>query len=237
MAAKRAPLPPQAKAILKGMAGYEEVDSLMRGNRSLLKRADYLLESRTIIIEQKEITKYKWLRKDDLREFKNSVIARYGVDPLTRGMRFDQLSSDELQRLQHIMLNDVDIIRDAIEKANRQICDTKTLFEIPNAVGVLLLICDRNEYLLPQAIATRLKTALDMKLGDEFRYPHVECAVAFCRAKGFLVDNRTRFNLRVSREGGPANDFGIRLQAKLTQLCSDIIHNASLADARIRIVS
>lgn len=124
-----------------------------------------------------------------------------------------------------------------MEEANRQIRETKLEFELPNASGILLLISDKNEYLLPQAVIPRLDTAIKMKLpSGDLRYPHVESAVVFAQARGFLVNERSRFNLIVSRDSDRAHQFSKRLLANLSKHGVDGLRGTDVGTLQSRIV-
>jgi hypothetical protein len=147
---------------IKTMRDFESVDELLRQSPPVGKqRADYFLWDRSIIVEQKALVVdpadkpqqfvKRLLEQGRIRPFRNST---------TRAI-FDSLPDGK--KLEHRMyLGMTRGLEKDIATADKQTRDTREIFEIPDAIGVLLILNESAPSLPPALIRYRL----DLSYGD-----------------------------------------------------------------------
>lgn len=151
---------------IQTFAGFEDIDLLLKDCDPIGKnRADYLLNDRTIIVEQKS------LDTDPIGRPQN-----YADKLMAQGrlIAFGRVSTNRLSRdIQREFVLDLAKNLDAIvAKADRQTEDTRQIFAIPDAVGVLVILNEKASMLDPQVVHYALANVFQKKCADgSLRYP------------------------------------------------------------------
>ncbi len=121
------------------LEGFEDIDSLTSGMYADCLRADYLINNRTVIIEQKTLTtnpKHKVQKYADLLLGEGKIVAngRHSLRPV-----FDAQPAGRWHSRRFInKLSSV--LKDDLSHADKQLRDTRKIFSIPGAVGVVVLL-------------------------------------------------------------------------------------------------
>jgi len=136
------------------------------------QRADYLLYGRKIIIEQK-VLEVDPINKP--QKFIDNLMEQRGFlffGKLSTSAIFRKLPDGE--RLQHnLILKIAKVIEDNVRKADKQTRDTRQIFSIPDAIGILILLNEKATILKPEIIRYSLSKAFKTKAADgSLRYPH-----------------------------------------------------------------
>ncbi len=167
------------KIFLRGLPGAESIDELsLTREQEEAQKADYFLANRTIIAELKALY-------EDTTSKMEAILAPYRETPEWPIFFGEQ----ELERvLQH--LPDHDRIRATIfrvitrsieavvEKANRQIRETKRTFDLPEAGGLLIIVNDAVDILAPDVVMYRIRRALNKRTRDgKLRYENVSAVM------------------------------------------------------------
>jgi hypothetical protein len=153
------------ESFIKIFPGFESVDALLDdASYADKERADYLLSDRNVIVEQKALVVDP---VDKAQQFVNRLLAHGRIRPFRKSTTraiFDSLPDGKV--LGHKMyLNMTRSIEKHIAKADRQTRDTREIFNIPEAVGVLLILNESARALPPDLIRYRL----DLVYGDVSR--------------------------------------------------------------------
>jgi hypothetical protein len=162
------------KIFLRDLPGTESIDELaLTREQEEAQKADYFLANRTIIGELKALY-------EDTTSKMEAILAPYRETPEWPIFFGEQ----ELERvLQH--LPDRDRIRATIfraitrsieavvEKANRQIRETKRTFGLSEAGGLLIIVNDAVDILAPDVVMYRIRRALNKRRDGKPRYENV----------------------------------------------------------------
>lgn len=182
-------------AFMETLEGFESIDTLLQGNDpNGKKRADYLLANRQIIIEQKVLVSNPTGRP---QKFVDKLAAERGFVVMGR-LSTDYIFSrqpdpQDLQR--RMMLDLARGISDIVANADKQIADTRLIFNIPDAVGILVLLNEGAEYLKPDVIHYALANAFQKRTSDgAFRYAANNGVILFSEASSLVA---------VGPNGGP----------------------------------
>jgi hypothetical protein len=149
---------------------FESVDELLQDDDPGKKRADYLLGDRKFIIEQKVLVSNPVSRPQN---FVNKLAAERGF------VFFGTLSSDYIFSRQpdpellqrRLVLDLARNIDDIVAKADKQTMETRAIFDIPEAVGVLVILNEGAEQLRPDVIRYALCNSFQKKTTEgTFRY-------------------------------------------------------------------
>lgn len=166
------------KIFLSGLGGTESLDDLtLTREQQEAQKADYFLANRTIIGELKALY-------EDTTSKMEAILAPYRETPEWPIFFGEQ----ELEKvLQH--LPDRDRIRATIfraitrsieavvEKANRQIRETKRTFDLPEAGGLLIIVNDAVDILAPDVVMYRIRRALNKRRDGKLRYENVSAVM------------------------------------------------------------
>jgi len=159
--------------------GAEEIDELQQTpeqKSQKLKTADFFFENRTIIVEIKSLesdTSPKFISFLKNQEFDLGP-GEYMVEDLFAS----KLNGDEFFRTATDMI--ATAVADGIADGNRQIRDTKSLFGINKADGVVVLLNGLVEILGPQLVLKRIMERLRKLRQDGSPYhAHVSHIVYF----------------------------------------------------------
>ena len=155
----------------RGYDGFEHIDRLPGANFAPGKRrADYLLCNRRIIIEQKV-----WSEDPDYKpeKFIKKLMQERGI------VAYGQHSADSiLARLsdgkeQRVKMFDYIAkgVENSVENADRQIRDTRAIFDIPDALGVLIILNEDAKTLVPELVTYGLERVMQKRDADgSYRY-------------------------------------------------------------------
>ncbi len=207
--------------VLPTLPGFESLDVLSKGTEWTGKVADYLFDNRTIVAEQKDVSKYKFRFGRGYADFRSRMIQKYGLSPITGFARFDLLSKEEKAEIFRIQSESMDVFKDLIHEANKQIGNTKSQIGLAEASGLLILICDSNNMLLPLPLKHRIISALDIKEGSSYKYINIDAVLVILRAKGFSPFGRQMSSWVQAREENHAHFFGQRINEELVKYGTD----------------
>ena len=226
--------------VLANMPGFENIDTLLK-NVKEGKRADYLFEERSVIVEQKEITEWSSTRKQkDLQSFSEEMLYKYYQNYPEKIPGIDDFSEDDVRTSERLVLEKLDPIKDLMHKANKQIESTKRLLEISNASGLLLLISDQMPLLFPHSFFARVRTALYILEEGKIKYSHLDAVLVIARASGFTANGRTRFDLIISRNPDVADAASKFAQAVLNEVrkpLKDLLLGSDINKIELRMTS
>lgn len=154
---------------VRTLRGYENIDDLLlKAPPEELQRADYLIWNREFVIEQKSLDSDPHCKVEtfvqELVHSRNMLVyGRVGFEALIRD------------------LPDRDLIRKAlydsvskgggaiVEKADRQTRDTRRIFDIPDASGVLIVLNEVASSLDPDILAFKFNEMLNKKREGKLR--------------------------------------------------------------------
>lgn len=207
--------------VLPTLPGFESLDVLSNETRWTGKVADYLFDNRSIVAEQKDVSNYKFTFGRGYADFRRRMIKKYGLNPSTGFARFDLLSEEEKAEVFRIQIGAMDIFKDLIHEANKQIGNTKSELGLAEASGLLILICDSNNMLLPLPLQQRVISALNIKEGVSYKYIHVDAVLVVLRAKGFNLVGRQMCSWVQARKENHAQYFGEKLNEELVKYGTD----------------
>jgi hypothetical protein len=175
----------QFESFVKSLDGFEDIDALLKSGsaQSGLKRADYLFQNRQVIVEQKTLVSNP---VDRPQKFANRIMRERGIVAFgtvsTRRIFSGQPDSSSLQR--GLMLSIAKIIDDDVAKADKQTRDTRLIFGIPDAIGVIVLLNEGAEILAPDVVHYALCNAFQKKTeGAGLRYAQNAGVILISEAK------------------------------------------------------
>lgn len=165
---------------LERLEGCEEIDSIIsKGERR--KRADYLLSSRSIIVEKKNIEAFAARERLAMEQYDIILRTKYGPHPSRPRTYYERATPEEKAKLKSLVQSDADKIKTVISSAKRQIRETKEIFNIPDASGVVLLISDGLDYVLPATINHRSYAVFNEEARTNLADAQIQAVVAFVR--------------------------------------------------------
>jgi hypothetical protein len=161
------------ESFVKTLDGFEDIDALLKNcDLPSRKQADYLFAERKFIVEQKA------LEVDPIekpQKFMDQLMAQgrfiaYGR--VSTKAIFDKLSDgEELQR--QLVLKLTKVLDGILSHADKQTRDTREIFSIQNAVGVVVILNEKVSTLSPDVIHYGLSYVFRKISGDgSLRYPH-----------------------------------------------------------------
>lgn len=158
---------------ITGLEGAEDIDSLASEQQS--QKADVFLSQRRIICEVKnlktEVTPKIESFVAPLQERQEYPLF-YGEMPLSTLLK----KFPEKQKLKEKVYKiATDSTEDHIEKANRQIRETKKTFLLPDSVGLLVLLNDLIEELTPQILVDKIFRTLQRRLKSGRPLESIDC--------------------------------------------------------------
>ena len=162
------------EAFAQTLEGFENVDDLLKAETIAgKKRADYLFQGRSIIIEQKslEVDPIEKPQKfvDQLAKERRFLYwGTHSTEAIFRKMP----DRDELQR--QLVLKIGKVIEDNVRNADKQTRDTREIFKIPGAGGILVLLNEDATMLAPDIVTYALCNSFQKKNGSEYRYSNID---------------------------------------------------------------
>jgi hypothetical protein len=151
------------ESFVKTLDGFESIDTLLQGaGQQGRKRADYLVQNRQIVIEQKVLQSNPAGRP---QKFVDKVARERGIliygRVSTTQVFGGQPDPKDLQR--KMVLDLARVIDDDVANADKQTAHTRQLFNIPDAMGILLLLNESAEVLQPDVIHYALANSFQKK--------------------------------------------------------------------------
>jgi|SRR5580658_1489495 hypothetical protein len=160
------------EAFVKTLDGYEDIDALLKFSKTTggRMRADYLFQGREIIVEQKTLESNPIHRP---QKFADEIMRERGIVVLgrssTQRIFSRQPDANALQR--RLVLDIAKTIDDDVAKADKQTRDTRLIFSIPSAVGILVLLNEGARILAPDVIHYALANSFQKRIvGGALRY-------------------------------------------------------------------
>jgi len=160
---------------VRNLQSAEIVDELnLSQEQERSKKPDFFFFERQFIGEMKSIT-------TDMEPKAQAILEKH-KDRSEYPLFFGQWSSDKiLQNLpdgesidEGIFYAITSALEDSVERANRQIRETKKVFEISDSQGILIILNDFVEILSPDLIAYRVHQLLNKKSSSgDARYPNI----------------------------------------------------------------
>lgn len=167
------------KVFLGEFEGAESIDDLtLTPEQQRANKADYFFEGRSIVGELKALYTDTAPKVEAIlaphRERPEWPIF-YGEQELQKILRHlpdrDELNAKIIQAI-------TDSIERVVEKANRQIRDTKETFGLPEVGGLLIILNDVVDMLSPELVTYRVRRSLNKRTPDgELRFPHVSAVL------------------------------------------------------------
>lgn len=160
------------ETFVKTLDGFEDIDSSLKNSEHPTNgmRADYLFQNREIFVEQKTLVSDP---VDRPQRFADKVMHDHGIITYgtvsTQRLFSGQPDANALQR--KLMVNISRIIDDDVAKADKQTRDTRIIFHIPNAIGIIVFLNEGAETLKPDIVYYALCNTFQKKNMDgSFRY-------------------------------------------------------------------
>jgi hypothetical protein len=153
-------VPDRFRAFLDSQFGTECIDAIeLTPEQAAAEHADYFLQDRRIVVEIKSL-------KTDTAPKMESILAPHRGRP-----EFKAISSKSIDTILDLLPDGDEIraklflaitesVEGAVEKANRQIRETKRTFRLPDAYGLLVLMNDSVVILPPTTVAKRVAQSL-----------------------------------------------------------------------------
>jgi hypothetical protein len=204
------------ESFIKTFDGCEDIDLVLKGNDPVGKnRADYLLQGRTVIVEQKS------LEIDPTSRPQNYADKLMAQGPLIAfGKVSTTMFSQDIQR--EIFLDLAKNLDAIVAKADKQTGDTRAIFSIPDALGVLVVLNEKARILDPRVIHYGLANVFQKKSADGSpRYPANDGVILIPEAHAVSTPHGPRIHLmRFTSPHGRANERFARFSGALFEAWS-----------------
>lgn len=171
------------EAFIKTVRGFESIDELLKDvHLEGKRRADYLLWDRRVIVEQKTLVKDP---ADKPQKFVNRLLSRgrilaYGRHSTDR-IFADMPDGDEQRR--RMLLSITKGLEADFADADKQTRDTREIFSIPDAAGIVVILNVSAPTLRPDLIRYGLdQVLLKRRDVDSIRYPHNDGVIMISEA-------------------------------------------------------
>jgi hypothetical protein len=171
------------EAFIKTVRGFESIDELLKdAHFEGKKRADYLLDDRQIIIEQKVLEHDP---SDKAQKFINRLLKERGI------LAYGTHSTDRIfasmpdgdEQKRRMFLSITKGLEASFADADKQIRQTRNIFSVPDAVGMFVILNVAAPTLRPDLITWALSQVLAKRRDDgTVRYPHIDGVVMISEA-------------------------------------------------------
>ena len=174
---RKAKLSERFERCIRTFEGFEDIDSLLNGTASDMKRADYFILGRSVIIEQKTLTtnpEHKVQKYADqlLGEGKFDANGRHSLQPIFDGR------SDGREHHRRLLYKLSAIVEGDISDADKQLRDTREMFSLPDAMGIVVLLNEGAHALDPQLTHFRVEGLLAEKAEQgAVRFPNTDLVI------------------------------------------------------------
>lgn len=159
---------------MQTLESFENIDELLKATALPgKKRADYLFRSRSIIIEQKSLEidpadKPQKFVEQLVQQGKLLFWGTLSTEAIFRRMP----NGDDLRR--QLALKIGKVIDDNVRHADKQIRDTREIFDIAGAGAILVLLNEDATTLFPDIVTYALTNVFQKKDGDDYRYARID---------------------------------------------------------------
>jgi hypothetical protein len=190
------------ETFIRAFDGFENIGALLKDCDPIAKnRADYLLSGRAIIVEQKSLDVDPTARPQN---YANKLMAQRRL--IAFGTVSTKMLSDDLRR--EFVLDLAKNLDAIVAKADRQTQDTRDIFAIPDALGVLVILNEKASMLDPQVIHYALANVFQKKTADgSLRYPANDGVILIPEAHAFDTPHGQRIPLlKFTSPHGRANE-------------------------------
>src|ERR1700752_3303199 len=162
---------------LNAQAGAECIDSLtLTTEQAAAKHADYFLQDRHVIVEIKSLETDTGARMNPILAPHLERPEFHKLDSLGIDAVLDMISDGDALR-DTLYASITDSVEGAVEKANRQIRETKRTFNLPDAYGLFVLLNDTVLILDPKKVGKRVAESLMKRTdNDEKRFTEIDAA-------------------------------------------------------------
>jgi hypothetical protein len=171
------------EAFIKAVRGFESIDTLLQdAHVEGKKRADYLLWDRAIIVEQKVLVadpsdKPQKFVDQLMKQGRILVYGRVSSDRIFAGM------PDGEEQKRRMLLSITKGLEASFADADKQTRDTRELFAIPDALGMVVILNVSAPTLRPDLISYGLSQVLAKRKDDgSVRYPHNDGVIVISEA-------------------------------------------------------
>jgi hypothetical protein len=151
------------ESFIRTLDGFESIDALLQGaDPKGKKRADYLVQNRQVVIEQKALNSNPIGRP---QKFIDKLAHERGIRIYGR-VSTDQVFSgqpDPTDLKRRMVLHLARVIEDDVANADKQTANTRELFNIPEALGILVLLNERASVLRHDVIHYALWNSFQKK--------------------------------------------------------------------------
>jgi hypothetical protein len=204
------------ECFIKTFDGCEDVDVLLNGRDLPGKnRADYLLRSRAIIVEQKS------LEVDPVKRPQNYADKLMAEGRLIAfGTVSTKLLSEGIQR--EFVLDLTKNLDAIVAKADKQTRDTRQIFSIPDALGVLVILNEKAGMLDPQTVYYGMANVFKKRSADgSLRYPANDGVILIPEAHAMNTPHGPRIPLmKFTSPRGRANERFVQFSDDLFEAWS-----------------
>jgi hypothetical protein len=154
--------------------GFEEIDCLLKDRDPPGKRrADYLFSKRSIIVEQKVL-------ETDPSEKTQNYLDRLMAENRIIGCGTFALDKDDFYKLpdgeklyKNLLHKMTSRIEEIASDADKQTRDTREIFGVPDAAGVLIILNEAAQILIPELLEYRIQELFKTdSRGGSVRYPN-----------------------------------------------------------------
>ena len=156
------------------LEGFEEIDCLLKDcDPHGKRRADYLFSTRTIIVEQKVLETDPSEKTQDYLDrlrAENRIIG-WGTAAMDRDDFYKLPDGEKLYR--NLLHKTTSRIEKIASDADKQTRDTREIFGVPDAAGVLIILNEAAQMLIPGLLEYRIQDLFKIDSRDgSVRYPH-----------------------------------------------------------------
>src|SRR4051794_19343693 len=174
----------------------ESVDNLLRYSAPIGRNlADFLTCDRRVIIEQKSIEvnpDYKIQRFFE----KLASEGRLPQGDFSLGELLNKIRPDGERLFNELRERVTRILEDVVEKSNKQIRDTKAAFQIPEALGVVIILNENASLIFPDLAVLRLFDAVRKRRSDgKLRYAHIHTVILISEAHALETKDATMLGM------------------------------------------
>jgi len=183
------------ETFIRTVRGFESVDDLLKDRpREDRKRADYLLWDRRIIVEQKSLETDPSYRP---QQFIDDLIKERGI------LFYGRTSSDRIfaslhdgqEQKKRMLLNITKGMEKDIAHANKQTGDTRAIFAIPDAFGMVVILNTSAPTLRPDLIS--------YSLGQIFEKRRTDGSIRYQNNDGVIVISEAHTDISQTGRGAP----------------------------------
>jgi hypothetical protein len=183
------------EAFIKTVRGFESIDDLLN-DKPLegRKRADYLLWDRTIIVEQKVLEADPSYRP---QKFVNDLMKKRGIlfyGTLSTDHIFARLPDGQEQK-RRMLLSITKGLEASIADADKQTRDTREIFSIPDAIGIVVILNVSAPTLRPDLISYSLNQVFEKRRNDD--------SVRYQNNDGVIVISEAHTDISQTGRGAP----------------------------------